>query len=351
MSFEFGVFHEFQRRPGQSEAEAFDTAFEQVDGAERWGLDAIWLAEIHMAPERSVCSVPMTIASAIAARTKNIKIGTGVQVLPLCQPLRLAEDTATVDHISHGRLIFGVGRSGFPRAYEAYGIPYGESPERFTEVLEIVKRAWTEERFSFAGKYYNYENVCIVPKPYSKPHPPIRIAANREESFVSAAKHGFGIFVGARRGTFDEVLPNLRIYRDAWKAAGHPGEGEVYLRAPVYVGDTIDQALSDPQESLMNFYRYLGARLEESANRPGIFDTERRVEGAQRLQTLTWDEARRGRAIVGTPEIVADNLASLRDQLGLAGILAELNTGGLIPHERVMRSMQLLCEKVQPKLH
>ena len=162
MSFEFGVFHEFQRRPGQSEAEAFDTAFEQVDAAERWGLDAIWLAEIHMAPERSVCSVPMTIASAIAARTKNIKIGTGVQVLPLCQPLRLAEDTATVDHISHGRLIFGVGRSGFPRAYEAYGIPYGESTERFAEVLEIVKRAWTEERFSFAGKYYNYENVCVV---------------------------------------------------------------------------------------------------------------------------------------------------------------------------------------------
>jgi alkanesulfonate monooxygenase SsuD/methylene tetrahydromethanopterin reductase-like flavin-dependent oxidoreductase (luciferase family) len=351
MAFEFGVFHEFQRRPGQTEAEAFATAFEQVDGAERWGLDAIWLAEIHMAPERSVCAVPMTIASAIASRTRNIKIGTGVQVLPLCQPLRLAEDAATVDHISRGRLLFGVGRSGFPRAYEAYGIPYGESPERFAEVLEIVKRAWTEETFSFAGKFYNYENVCIVPKPYHKPHPPIRIAANREDTFIAAGRQGYAIFVGARRGTFDEVLPNLQIYREAWKAAGHSGNGEVYLRAPVYVGDTLEQALSDPQETLMNFYRYLGARLEESANRPGIFDTERRIEGAQRLQSLSWDEVRRGRAIVGTAEMVADNLASLKDQLGLAGILAELNTGGLIPHERVMRSMQLLCEKVQPKLH
>jgi len=351
MAFEFGVFHEFQRRPGQSEAEAFTTAFEQVDAAERWGLDAIWLAEIHMAPERSVCSVPMTIASAVASRTRNIKIGTGVQVLPLCQPLRLAEDAATVDHISHGRLIFGVGRSGFPRAYEAYGIPYGESPERFAEVLEVVKRAWIEETFSFAGKFYNYENVCIVPKPYHKPHPPIRIAANREDTFISAGRQGYAIFVGARRGTFDEVLPNVRIYREAWKAAGHPGNGAVYLRAPVYVGDTLEQALNDPQETLMNFYRYLGARLEESANRPGIFDTERRIEGAQRLQSLTWEEVQRGRAIVGTPEMVADNLASLKDELGLAGILAELNTGGLIPHERVMRSMQLLCEKVQSRLH
>ena len=351
MSFEFGVFHEFQRRPGQSEAQAFTTAFDQVDAAERWGLDAIWLAEIHMAPERSVCAVPLTIASAIAARTNNIKIGLGVQVLPLCQPLRLAEDTATVDHISHGRLIFGVGRSGFPRAYEAYGIPYGESPERFAEVLEVVKRAWTEERFSFAGKYYNYENVCIVPKPYHKPHPPVRIASNREDTFISAGRQGYAIFVGARRGTIEEVLPNLQIYRDAWKDAGHPGDGEVYLRAPVYVGDTAEQALSDPEESLMQFYRYLGARLEESANRAGIFDTARRIEGAHRLQTMTYDEARRGRAILGTPEMVADRLAELREQLGLSGILAELNCGGLVPHERVMRSLQLLCEEVQPRLH
>ena len=194
MGFEFGVFHEFQRRPGQNEAEAFATAFEQVDAAERWGLDAIWLPEIHMAPDRSVCAVPMTIASAIAARTRHIKIGTGVQVLPLCQPLRLAEDAATVDHISRGRLLFGVGRSGFPRAYEAYGISYGESPERFAEVLEVVKLAWTEEKFSFAGKYYNYEDVSIVPKPYHRPHPPIRIAANREDTFVSAGRQGYAIF-------------------------------------------------------------------------------------------------------------------------------------------------------------
>src|SRR2546423_1242152 len=247
MGFEYGMFNEFKCPAGTSQEEAFAESFEQPDAAERWGLDAIGLAEIHMAPERSVCAAPLTIASAIAARTKNIKIGLGVQVLPLCQPLRLAEEAATVDHVSHGRLIFGVGRSGFPRAYEAYGIAYGESPERFGEVLEVVKRAWTEETFSFSGKYYNYEKVCIVPK----------------------------------------------------------------------------------------FYRYLGARLEESANRAGVFDTARRIEGAQRLQTISWDEARRGRAIVGTPEMVADDLAGLRDRLGLAGILAELNTGGLIPHERV----------------
>src|ERR1051326_8539468 len=124
MAFEFGMFHEFQRVTGTTDEEAFTTSFEQVDAAERWGLDAMWLAEIHVAPERSVLSAPLTLASAIAARTKRMKIGTAVQVLPLCHPLRLAEEVATVDQISHGRLIFGVGRSGFPRTYEAYGVPY-----------------------------------------------------------------------------------------------------------------------------------------------------------------------------------------------------------------------------------
>src|SRR5271167_337288 len=146
---EFGMFHEFPSLPGRSDSEAFDEAMEQVDAAERWGLDVIWLSELHFDPQRSVLSAPLSIASAIAARTRRIKIGTAVQVLPLCHPLRLAEEAATVDQISKGRLILGVGRSGFPRVYQAYGVNYGESRERFAEVLEILERAWTEDAFSF----------------------------------------------------------------------------------------------------------------------------------------------------------------------------------------------------------
>ena len=348
MPFEFGMFHEFQRHRGQSEAEAFARSFELVDNAERWGLDAVWLAEIHMAPERSVCSAPLSIATAIGARTQRIKVGTAVQVLPLCQPLRLAEEAATCDHVSRGRLIFGIGRSGFPRAYEAYGIPYGESKERFGEVLETVRRAWTEERFSFHGKFYDYENVCIVPKPYVKPHPEIRIAANSPDTFQSAGTAGYGIFVASRRGTLDEIEPSLKVYREAWKAAGHPGEGRVFLRAPVYVGETDAQARAEPEESLMYFYRYLGERLEESAGSGSVSDSESRRARGQRLQNITYDEALEGKVIVGSPDSVADRLLGLQRQLGLSGILAELNCGGQIPHEKVNRSLQLLCQDVMP---
>src|ERR687883_276343 len=109
---EFGMFHEFPSMPGRGETEMFDEAMAQIDAAERWGLDAMWLAEIHFAPERTYLSSPLAIASAIAARTRRMKIGIAVQVLPLCHPLRLAEEAATVDQLSHGRLIFGIGRSG-----------------------------------------------------------------------------------------------------------------------------------------------------------------------------------------------------------------------------------------------
>ncbi len=351
MAFEFGMFHEFQRTAEMTDEDAFAVSFEQVDAAERWGLDAMWLAEIHVAPERSVCSAPLTLASAIAARTKRMKIGTGVQVLPLCHPLRLAEEAATVDQISHGRLIFGVGRSGFPRTYEAYGVPYGESRERFAETLDILKQAWTEPSFSYKGKYYSFDNVKLTPKPYQKPWPEIRIAANSADTFPQIGKLGHGVFVAVRLGTLEELEPNITAYRKAWKEAGHPGEGKVFLRAPVYIAESDQAARDEPEESIMYFYRYLGERLQDSASRAGVRAVEDRAARGQRLQTISYDEALRDKIIVGSPERVTDRLLSLREKIGLDGILCEMNCGTKIPHARVMKSLQLLCEKVMPRFN
>ena len=351
MAFEFGMFHEFQRTAGATDEQAFATSFEEIDAAERWGLDAMWLAEIHVNPERSVCSAPLTLAGAIAARTKRMKVGTGVQVLPLCHPLRIAEEAATVDQISRGRLIFGVGRSGFPRTYEAYGVPYGESRERFAETLEILKRAWTEQPFSYKGKYYSFENVNVSPKPYQQPWPDIRIAANSADTFPRIAQLGHGILVAVRQGTLEELQPNIAAYRKAWKEVGHPGDGKVFLRAPVYVADTDQAAREEPEESIMYFYRYLGERLEDSATRAGVQQVELRAARGRRLQTITYEEALREKLIVGSPERVADRLMGLQETLGLDGILCEMNCGTKIPHDRVMRSLQLLCEKVKPRVH
>jgi alkanesulfonate monooxygenase SsuD/methylene tetrahydromethanopterin reductase-like flavin-dependent oxidoreductase (luciferase family) len=347
---EFGMFHEFQRRPGQTEAQAFTESFEQVDEAEAAGLDVMWLAELHTAPERSVLAAPLSIASAIATRTRRMKIGIAVQVLPLCHPLRIAEEATTVDHISHGRLIFGVGRSGFPRTYQAYGISYAESRERFAEVLEILKRAWTQETFSFHGQFYNFDDVCLVPKPYQSPYPELRVAVNSPDTFQQTGEAGMPIFVATRQGDLNELVPNLRVYREAWAAAGHPGNGKVFLRVPVYLAETEQQAREEPRESVMFFYKYLGERIEASAAMEGARAIENRAVRGQRLQTIEYEDVLKSKIIVGTPGMVVDRLAELRETLGLSGILAEMNCGMRIPHDQVTRSLRLMCSQVMPHL-
>ncbi len=140
------------------------------------------------------------------------------------------------------------------------------------------------------------------------------------------------IFVATRLGDLNELGPNLRVYREAWAKAGHPGNGKVYLRVPVYVAATEAQALSEPEESIMHFYRYLGQRIEELVALEGVRAIENRAERGQRLQHINWDEVVRSKVVVGTPAMVADRLRQLQEELGLSGILAEMNCGMRIPH-------------------
>jgi alkanesulfonate monooxygenase SsuD/methylene tetrahydromethanopterin reductase-like flavin-dependent oxidoreductase (luciferase family) len=350
MTFEFGIFHEFSRASGQTDHEAFTQSLAQVDAAERWGIEVIWLAELHFLSERSVLSAPLVVASAIAARTHRMKIGIGVQVLPLCHPLRLAEEVATLDQISGGRLIFGVGRSGFPRTYEAYGVPYAQSRERFSEVLEILKRAWSNERFSFEGDFYTFRDITLVPRPLQRPYPPLRVAATSPDTYPAIGAMGLPIFVAVRLGTLEELGPNIAAYRHAYRLAGHPGQGEVYLRVPIYVGETEASARADPEQSIMEFYRTLGQQVEDSATRAGVRAVEQRAKRGQTLQTLSYADALRDKVIVGTPGSAAARLQDLVAKLGLNGVLAELNCGGLIANDKVMRSLQLICEEVAPRL-
>jgi len=339
---EFGWYHELHRQVDQqSDADAFAQGLDQVSDAERWGLDVIWLAEIHQQAARSVLSAPLTVAAAIAARTSRIRIGTAVQVLPLSHPLRLAEETATIDQISRGRLLLGAGRSGNPRAYAAYGVPYGESRERFFETLEILKRAWTQASFSFEGKFYSFDEARAVPRPYQQPHPPIRIAGASEDTFPVLGGLGYPLFVAVRSGSLPGLAPDLKAYREAYAAAGHPGKGKVYLRLSLHLAETDVQALEEAEPSMMHGYRALTTQLEGSPN------SRRRAELAE-VRGITYAQVLRDKVVVGSPGLVADRLLQLREELGIDGILAELNFGARIPAPLMMRSLRLLCEKVRP---
>ncbi len=346
---QFGSFMEFHCRESGTQADAFNEAFAHIDQAESLGLDAVWLAESHFSPARSVLSSPLTIASAIAARTERLHIGTAVSVLPLGNPLRTAEEAATIDHISHGRFEFGVGRSGLPGSYEGYNIPYSESRERFYEYLDIILESWSEDRFTYKGKYYSFDDVCLVPKPYQKPHPPIRIAATTSDTFPVIGKMGFPIFVGVRSANLEDVGEQVRSYKDAWKQAGHSGEIDVSLRVPTYVSDTEEDALTTPQESFMRQFRRLGSQLTASATRSGADPSETRAERGQQLGSIDWETDVIGqKAVVGTPEAVIEQLQTMQKVLNLSGVVAEFNAGELIPAPKIASSLRLFCEQVIP---
>lgn len=344
----FGIFMEFEARQGRTQAESFQEGFALVEAADAWGLDGVWLGEMHFNPARSVLGAPIVVASSIATRTKRLRVGMAVQVLPLNNPLRIAEEAATVDHISAGRFDFGIGRSGAPRSYDIYGVPYSESQERFYEALEIVLQAWQGEPFSHHGKYYHFENAAISPRPYTQPHPPIRMAATTEETFPRVGEMGLPVFVGLRGMDIPELRVHLQAYRKAWQEAGHAGNGNVFLRMPVYVGETPQGALEEPQESIMHYFTRQANLTRSGVGRAGTGPADRRQSRAERLATMTYEEVLHTKVAFGTAAELVDRLTQLQEELGLDGVVAELDAGGLIPAERVQRSLRLLTHEVMP---
>ena len=346
---QLGIFME-EARPGIDQADAFREALQLADAAEAWGLDGVWLGELHFSPARSVLSAPLVVASAVATRTRRIRVGTAVQVLPLNHPLRIAEEVATLDHLSGGRVEFGIGRSGAVSTYDVFGIPYEESQARFEEAIAIIVAAWSGEPFSYAGRFYRVDKATVSPRPYQVPHPPLRMAATSEETFPRVGAMGFPIWVGLRQMDIFELETHLAAYRRAWREAGHAGEASVSLRIPVYAAPTASEALEEPRESITYYFSRQAELALAAARRAGGTGGERRRAQAERLATLSYDEILRSRAVFGTAGTVVARLGELRDRLGLDCIAVELNPGGLIPPEQVRRTLHILAHEVKPAL-
>ena len=270
---EVGVYHEFHCRPEQTQAAAFADALDQIEAADRWGLDAIWLAEIHQQARRSVMSAPMTVASAIAARTKRIKIGTGVQVYPSVPPAapRRGDRDRRPDQQRPVAVRGGSGR----RPAQLYGLwraLFGK-PRAVSRNLGDRQAGVVAGALLLRGEILALrERLGRCQQPFQKPFPPIRVAAASEETFPSLGEAGYPIFVAVRSGSLSGLAPDLAAYRQAYREAGHPGEGEVYLRLTLHIADTDKKALDEAEESIMLGYRTLSARgskgLPTAAPRP-----------------------------------------------------------------------------------
>lgn len=341
-----GLFVEFPYREGCTEQQAFAECFQLVDEAEACGVDSVWLAEYHFS-QISVLASPLMVASAIAARTKRMRIGMAVVLLPLGHPIRLAEEIATLDHISQGRLECGIGRGTFPDTHDGYNSPFHESRERFEEYLQVMKNAWTQERFSYEGKFYHCTDLSVRPKPLQTPHPPLRVGITSAETFPIIGRMGYPIIINPSRVfTFKDLGQHIAHYRAAWHEAGHPGQPQVGLRVPLYVAPTEERAYHEPQESAMAAVTGLADRVARSAPRRGT--TGNWEHQAETIHHMTYDDWLRDKVVFGTPDSVVARLQSLRDSLGLTQLLYEINLGRRLPYDLQVRNLQMIVKEVLP---
>jgi alkanesulfonate monooxygenase SsuD/methylene tetrahydromethanopterin reductase-like flavin-dependent oxidoreductase (luciferase family) len=264
--------------------------------------------------------------------------------------LRIAEEVATVDHLSQGRFDFGIGRSGAASTYDRLGVRYGESQARFEEALAIIREAWKGEAFSYQGQFHQIENTVVTPRPYQVPHPPLRMAANSPETFPWVGRAGLPLFVGVRDLDIPELRVHLAGYRAAWRAAGHAGAGDVCLRLPVYAAPTEQAARDEPRENITYFFERHTELTRARLGRAGAGPPARIQSRLDDLSALSYERILETRVAFGTAAHLAERLSHLRDDLGLDGIIAELNPGGLLPIDRMRRTLRILTHEVIPAI-
>lgn len=344
---EYGLFFQLPRAIGQDTVTRYQETLEQIVLGDELGFDTAWLAEMHFVPEYSILPSPMIVGAAAAAMTKRIRIGIGVALLPLHEPVRAAEDAATLDILSGGRLEFGIGRGAIAAHFDGFGVPMPERSGRFNEVIEVIQRSWRDEPLTFHGEFFNYDDVNVEPKPLQKPRPPLRLAANSVEQITRAGEEGWRVMFSPITGTLPDLKSRSELYRGLrTKRDGvAPPPTDIGWLAAVHVAEDGDQARAEARESLTTYLQVVAKTSTEGYVKHGG-DPNDLPTLVRRFRDSSYEEILTEMSIVGSPAECREKLASVTEEYGAGHILTWFNAGGLIPHDEVQRSMRLWMDEV-----
>ena len=342
----FGLHYQLPCAPSQSPVQRYRDTIEQCVYAEALGFESVWPVEQHFNAALSSIPAPLLLLSAVAERTTTLRLGIAVVLLSLSHPVRVAEEIATLDVLSNGRVEFGIGRGSIPTHFSGFGLDQRESRERMLESVELIQHAWTHERCSYQGRFWQVDNIAVIPKPVQQPHPPMRFAANSIDSFELFGRMGYPIFVAAQVNPFRKIREFLPLYRQARQAAGHPDRGgeDVTLLMPLYVGESPAQIKQELEPSVKHFLESV-ATIYASV---GPLPESRLKDVLERVRKMTYDQTREVMAVFDTPEACVERLQSFQKEFGMGRVICWFNPGGMVPHKEVMRSMELFAKKVMP---
>jgi probable F420-dependent oxidoreductase len=332
-----GLYSSIANPPrGEHLDRCIDEVIAEAQLAEACGFDSCFFGEHHQDRDGFLPS-PLIVATAVAARTTRLRVGTSVILLPLHHPVRVAEDVITLDLVSKGRVVLGVGIGYQPADFRAFDVPMEHRLTRFEESVDILRLCWAGEPFSFRGKHYTLEDVQVRPRPLQRPGPPLWIGASVPAAARRAGRVADG-FVGTPSTSLENATRLADIYRHAAREAGR--EPEVVQMRDAWVAATRAEAEAVYGPHVMTAYRYYWEnRLSEFRNMPP--DTP-----------FTLDGLAPDRLILGDPETCVRELQRWQKATGATTFLLRLrhaHSGGP-PHDRIMAAVRLFGEQVLPYL-
>ncbi len=327
----FGVMGNSHPAAGADLTGLVDEMIAEAQQAERCGFDSFFTTEHHQEP--GYFPSPLPLLTAIAARTSTIRLGTGIAILPLYHPTRLAEDCATLDIISKGRLILGVGMGYQDVDFAAYGLRVSDRVSLFEEGIEILKRAWTEEKVYFVGKRHTLTDVVVSPKPVQKPRPPIWVAALGDEAMKRAGRLGDALLADSFQLPA-RLKRRVDLYRATAESRGNVHKVAVFREG--FVAPTREQAIRDYEEGLLSTHRYYW--------RHGSYYQDIKKEEDLTLARISLD-----RLILGSPEDCVEKVQMWNREVGADYFLIRFRHPAGPSHQKVMDAIKLFGEAVIPK--
>jgi len=317
--------------PLQGQA-SFEETLRECEQAEAAGFDSIWLGEHHNHPV--LYPAPLIGLAAVASRTRSIRLGTGVLLLPLYHPVMVAEEGAMVDVISGGRLILGVGAGYAPEEFAAFGYSVKERGSRLEESASLLQRLWTEENVTHRGRHYQLDNVTVAPRPLQRPRPPIWFGAWAERAIDRAARLGDAWLVGPS-ASLNEIAPCMRVYREACRKTGK-GDGDVALLRYVFVAGSTKNAISAAGDAFIEAFERMYFRWPH----PVV----KRPAGK-----LTIERLAENRIILADAETCVEEIIRFQRELKASHLICRFSVPG-IPREVCGRSLDLFTREVMPAL-
>lgn len=348
----FGIFYEHQLpRPWQenSEYQLLQDSLTQIEMADKLGYDYAWEVEHHFLEEYSHSSAPEVFLGAASQRTKNIRLGHGVNQLPTNQPHRVAERVATLDLLSKGRVDLGMGEGAGPAELHPFGTQVRTKRDRWEEAVKAIIPMFTKESWEFHGEYHDFPPRNVIPKPYQKPHPPLWVACSNINTIGQAGEWGMGAlgftFVSPEAATawVNKYYNNL-LHRPN-RLADYPTNPNIAMVSGFMCAETDEEAYEKASGwtffiFALSYYGRKGVDAPGKGNLWAGFQNWRRSEKAQ--------DAFKG-ALIGSPATIREKLNQFQDAHVDQVIL--LNQAGKTSHEDICGSLKMFAEEVMPEFH